>query len=225
MINKRKMILVLILKILAVIIAIPILYALVALILTFIPVNTNQEEVGDKLKVIYLNTNGVHLDIVVNKIELKDGFIDGIKLLEEDQYVSIGWGDKNFYINTPTWGDLTFNVAFKAMLWKSSTLMHVTKYQAKEADWVKVKVTEGQLKRLISFSRASFTEQKGKAVLLEGYNYGNHDEFYEAQGSYSLFKTCNTWANMALKQAGIKTAFWTPVDWGVIRYHNNKPDE
>ncbi len=45
------------------------------------------------------------------------------------------------------------------------------------------------------------------------------DAFYEAKGSYSFMKTCNTWANSALKSAGQKAALWTPSDKGIFRHY------
>lgn len=29
-------------------------------------------------------------------------------------YIAFGWGDKGFYLDTPTWADLKFSTAFKA---------------------------------------------------------------------------------------------------------------
>ena len=51
--------------------------------------------------------------------------------------------------------------------------------------------------------------------------YGKNDAFYEANGSYSLFHTCNTWANNGLKACGQKACFWTPFDSGIF-YHYDK---
>jgi hypothetical protein len=46
--------------------------------------------------------------------------------------------------------------------------------------------------------------------------YGDNDAFYEAIGSYNLFKTCNTWTNNALKSCGQKACFWTPFESGIF---------
>ena len=48
--------------------------------------------------------------------------------------------------------------------------------------------------------------------------YGNDDAFYEANGTYNLFKTCNTWANNGLKACEKKAALWTPFESGIF-YH------
>ena len=58
--------------------------------------------------------------------------------------------------------------------------------------------------------------------MLQGYTYGNNDQFYEAVGSYSCFKTCNTWTNQALKESKLKACLWTPFDFGIIsKYDTN----
>ena len=43
--------------------------------------------------------------------------------------------------------------------------------------------------------------------------------FYEAKGSYSLFYTCNSWANQALKAANQKAALHTLTDTGIFRHY------
>jgi uncharacterized protein (TIGR02117 family) len=40
-------------------------------------------------------------------------------------HVAIGWGDKGFYINTPTWDDLTMSTAANALLLPSDCCVHV----------------------------------------------------------------------------------------------------
>jgi hypothetical protein len=43
--------------------------------------------------------------------------------------------------------------------------------------------------------------------------------FYNAKGRYSLFYTCNTWANQALKSANQKAALWTIFDFGIFQHY------
>ena len=54
---------------------------------------------------------------------------------------------------------------------------------------------------------------------IEGHSYGQKDAFYEAKGSYSLFYTCNTWANNALKAANQKASLWTVYDKGIFCHY------
>jgi Protein of unknown function (DUF2459) len=50
-------------------------------------------------------------------------------------------------------------------------------------------------------------------------NYNSNDAFYDANGRYSLFYTCNTWANNALKSCGQKACWWTPFDSGIFNLY------
>lgn len=40
----------------------------------------------------------------------------------------MGWGDKGFYLETPTWAELKASVAFKAVTGLSTTAIHATFY-------------------------------------------------------------------------------------------------
>lgn len=147
----------------------------------------------------------------------------GIKHQESDTYLSFGWGEENFYINTPTWGDLTFKNAFKAMFLKSSTLMHITRYKSVGSDWVEIKITESELEKLNDYLQNTFsTDEHGMKILLEDQGYTAIDDFYKAKGSYSCFKTCNTWVNSGFKESGLKSSLWTPFDFGLMsKYEYN----
>jgi uncharacterized protein (TIGR02117 family) len=133
--------------------------------------------------------------------------------------VAFGWGDRNFYLKTPEWSDLTFTVAFKALFLKSNTAMHVTLYPRKINSWKQLPLCDEQLMALIDYINNSFAEdENGKLVKMDFEGYHQFDSFFEAKGSFSLFKTCNVWVNSALKEAEVRTAVWTPIDFGVL-YH------
>ena len=59
-------------------------------------------------------------------------------------------------------------------------------------------------------------DQNGNKILLIGKGYTTYDEFYEAKGNYSCFKTCNSWVNSALKESNLKACYWTPFDFSVL---------
>lgn len=195
---------------------IPIAYVLVSLVLSSITVNNSKENQEAK-KVIYLTSNGVHLSVVIPSKEMDSTLAEGLKANIDDKYVSFGWGDENFYLNTPTWGDLTFKNAFRAMFLKSSTLMHVTRYASKRNNWIAINLTKQELEKLSFYIQNTFkTNENEKKIILENQGYGLLDEFYLAIGSYSIFKTCNTWVNTGFKESGLKSCFWTPFDFGLL---------
>ena len=195
---------------------IPIAYLIISLILSSITVGRTVSNESSE-KVIYLNTNGVHLDIVIPIENIDSLVLSEIKHSRNEKYLSFGWGDENFYINTPTWGDLTFNNAFSAMFLKSSTLMHVTRYKQERSNWIEIKVTQSELQKLNSYLFNTFEiDENGLKIILENKGYSSIDDFYKSKGSYSCFKTCNSWVNIGFKESGLTSCVWTPFDFGLM---------
>ena len=101
------------------------LYLFFALIFSITPVNKNFVEIQESDVFIYLISNGVHLDIVVPKANSYKDWREELEIDPsiEDQVnlVAFGWGDRDFYLNTPEWSDLTFSTSFNALFLKSNT--------------------------------------------------------------------------------------------------------
>lgn len=200
------------------------LYALFAFILSVITIN---KEPDTKLEVeIFILTNGVHTDIVMptqsdqidwsKKVQFKN-----TKIADSTyQYIAMGWGDKGFYLETPEWSDLKASVAFKAATGLSTTAIHATYYKRMKLgdDCKSMMISKEQYSRLITFITDSFQKDaSGNFLPIQtDANYSKTDAFYEANGSYSIFYTCNTWANSALKASGQKCCLWTPTDSGIF---------
>jgi uncharacterized protein (TIGR02117 family) len=175
---------------------------------------------------IFILTNGVHTDIVM---PTKNDQIDWSRQIQFQNtqaadstyhYIAMGWGDKGFYLETPEWSDLKASVALKAATGLSTSAIHATYYKnMKEGDdCKKMIISKEQYERLIKYIDESFRKDaSGNFLKIKtDANYGKTDAFYEAKGSYSLFHTCNTWANNALKSSGQKCCFWTATDSGIF---------
>ncbi|RAR48509.1 TIGR02117 family protein [Flavobacterium lacus] len=216
----------LLLKFVLSIILLLLIYGIAAVVFSVIPVNKNQSE-QTKEYTIYIKSNGVHADLVFPvKTDLKD-WSEKIKfenIQSKDsthQFLAFGWGDKGFYLDTPEWSDLKFSTAFNAAFNLGTSAMHTTFYKQiqENKNCVKIEISKEQYQKLITFIEASFQyDTNGNPIFIEATTYGKNDSFYEAHRTYNLFYTCNTWANQALKKAGMKAAFWTPADKGIF-YH------
>lgn len=168
---------------------------------------------------IFITTNGVHLDIILPVGNIDFELLQKLEIMPNTKYVAFGWGDKQFYINTPQWKDLTFKTAFKALFLKSETAMHVTCYRNSYLEWRKLKLCSSQLKNLNGYIETSFQKNKnGTLQKIDVAGYYEIDSFYEAKGNFSFLRTCNIWVNKALKVSGIETSVWSPFDFGVL-YH------
>lgn len=189
-------------------------------------ITVNQEPNTKPEVEIYILTNGVHTDIVMptksDQIDWsqKVKFENTKKADSTYKYLAMGWGDKGFYLETPEWSDLKASVALKAASGLSTTAIHATYYKSlKEGDdCKKMSISKEQYDRLIQYINNSFQKDASGNFLPIKTDaiYGKTDAFYEANGSYSLFHTCNTWANSALKASGQKCCFWTATDSGIF---------
>jgi len=195
-----------------------ILYLLTAWICSNIATSP-KKELTDKQKPIYIASNGVHTDIIIPVSYLNKYPKNNLNLNTSTRFVAFGWGDKGFFLNTPTWGDLTFSTAVNAVFLKSPTAMHVTEYKSIGAHWKKVMINDYQLISIEKNILDTFQlKESNQFIKIEGYTYGNNDTFYEANGNYTCLNTCNTWTNNILKKAFIKTAIWTPFDSGILKH-------
>ena len=204
------------------------IYLLMAFALPYIEVPAKDD--GHKKEIpIYIYTNGVHTDLVLPvKNDIKDWSrelpFENIRSQKTDfNYVGIGWGDKGFYLDTPTWAELKFSTAFKATFWLSESAMHCTYYESmtEGEDCKKIMISRNQYKNLIHYIEAKFDRNdQGLPILIPtDAVYGQDDAFYEAQGRYSFLNTCNTWTNNGLKAAGQKAALWTAFDFGIFQHY------
>ncbi|MGE6396278.1 TIGR02117 family protein [Chryseobacterium scophthalmum] len=223
-----KIILIYFLKTLGFILGIVVLYAILGYLLPFIEVSAKDD--GEQKEIpIYIYTNGVHTDIVMPvKNELHDWsakipFANTTSKKSDYNYVGIGWGDKGFYLDTPTWADLKFSTAVKAAFWMSESAMHTSFYNTmtEASDCKKIMISKKQYTALVKFIDAKFDrDANGNYILIPTKAvYSDNDAFYDAKGSYSFLNTCNTWANDALKAAGQKAAWWTPTDYGIFLHY------
>jgi uncharacterized protein (TIGR02117 family) len=200
------------LLVLAITVGAPVLYLAVAFGLAFATPRVALPEEGIA---IYACDNGVHADLV---LPVNAGDVDWRAALPEAvpigasgrDYVSFGWGSRDFYISTPRWADARIGTALKAVLW-DVTVVHVEhrgRPSPAEAcgTWV---VEPDAYQRIAAYVAVSF--QRPKALVARG--YGPQDTFYAATGRYTIIDTCNQWTGQALRAGGAPVAPWTPFSF------------
>jgi uncharacterized protein (TIGR02117 family) len=204
-------------------------FLLSAFVLSSIPTNCSfaQATQNDAPVEIYVTSNGIHTDFVV---PVATPYIDWREKLPLQHFASVdssythlsfGWGDRRFYMETPEWSDLTLDVALSAAFWPTPSAMHV-EYIQKGLKPTKrqrpVLLTAEQYRQLVHYIDASFQEKDGGYIHIGGSGYSGHDTFYEAHGKFYILRNCNNWVNKGLKAAGVKTAFWAPLPFSVMRH-------
>lgn len=200
-------------------------YVLIVLV-GLIPVNNNFQPDLDGVK-IYVTSNAVHADVIV---PVTNSVIDWRQEFSGDSFsgstlgashVAFGWGDKGFFIETPTWSDLKVSTAANALLTPSSTCMHVVFADASAYSQEKrsVWISKDQYRKLVNFVQASFdTDESGQRIEIPDSAYGSRDAFFESHGRYHALNTCNSWVGRALGAADVRVPWLTPMPKSPMLY-------
>lgn len=206
------------------------LYLLAALLGSLAPRNPGWEEPANGIPV-YLASNGVHVDLV---LPARAAGLDLYSLVPPRHasdpaiargWVSFGWGQREFYLQTEEWSDLSAGVALRAIV-GGDALMHVEhrgRPRAGEAGVRALRLEPPAYRRLVAHVAGSFARGPGGAPVPVARGYGRDDVFYEARGRYSALDTSNQWTSDALARAGATAGLWTPFAQGVL-WRYREPD-
>ena len=206
-----------------------VVYLLSETILSKITTNYSKNENLDYE--IFIKSNGVHTDVVLpiksDVINWFDFFNyeDTLSKRDDFLYISIGWGDKGFYLDTPTWAELKLSTALIAGFGLGNAALHITYYDeiAEDDLTYKIQISKKQYSLIIDTIKNSLQYKDEKPINIKTTSqYGQNDAFYEAIGSYSIFHTCNTWTNNLLKKASLPASFWLAFDDGILYQYNKK---
>ncbi|WP_233503420.1 TIGR02117 family protein [Sphingomonas psychrotolerans] len=170
---------------------------------------------------VYVIDNGIHTDLVLPVSAEGVAWDDLIRpehladpARAAASHLAFGWGDRDFYLNTPTWWDVNPLRVARAMAGAGETVMHVSHIAEPQIgpDAKAITLSPEEYRRLAAFLRGTF----GEGAPARG--YGAADAFYGARGGYSLFRTCNAWTGEALRAAGVRAGIWTPFPSGVMQW-------
>lgn len=214
------------------VIVLPTLYFVATWILGNMATNHDHVAQNHENIAIFIISNGVHTDIALPmKNEVFDWYTQitphdtASGTQTQAEYVGIGWGDRGFYLDTPTWADLKASTAFKAAFGLSGSALHIT-YHAQQPTpnelVAQLNISRTEYRRLLDEILPYFQRNHaGKPILIPHAAYGKNDAFYEANGRYGLFHTCNTWTNNRLKNSNLPAVKWTPFAHHIVQHHHN----
>jgi uncharacterized protein (TIGR02117 family) len=192
-------------------------------LLGFIPVNCDYVPPDDADCVtIFIRSNEIHTDLVVPVCHEGCG-LDWRELVppqhfsgdvRECRHIAFGWGNRAFYVDTPTWSDLQPLTALRA-IFPAEGVLHAEYLSGVKSSvfFREVRLSREQYQQLAEFIRTTVcqTDELGHAVPATSKRYSSCDRFYYAAGSYHAFNTCNQWTGRGLQQAGVPTGLWTPL--------------
>ncbi len=150
----------------------------------------------------------------------------GIDNNSDYEYLSFGWGDRDFYLSTPNLVDFQLTTTFKALFLPTPAVMYVKGYKLlPTGDGVKcIRLNESDYLRLAGFIEATFkTDKSGKVVCIAN-GHTENAGFYNAVGSYSILRNCNSWTGEALRMANVNTPIWDGLSTAIMFHLRNSCD-
>lgn len=201
------------------------LYLIVSFILSRFSISGEDEE-NSTIEIYIVNT-GVHTDFVLpkkNTIVNWDTIFPHENTKDKDttlNFVAVGWGDRNFFLNTPTWDDLTLSTALNATFGLGSAALHINYYKEVPTnfEYKRIFISANQYRKLVDFILNNAVMEKNKPKVITPPHpeiLQSNDAYYESPGSYGLFYTCNTFINQGLIASGKRAALWTPFAGGIF---------
>lgn len=179
---------------------------------------------------VCIEDTGLHINIIVS---VKNRVFDWgnylpLKSIGTDQatnyqYLSFGWGDRDFYMQTPTWEDIKLDLTFKALFLPTPSVMYVQRYQVIPANLkIKcVKVNRSDYLQLMKFINATFQGDTETGKVRIGNGHRSNGGFYAANGSYSILRNCNSWVAEGLRKADINTPVWDTLSSAIWWHFSN----
>lgn len=187
--------------------------------LTFIPIGSNDPHPEME---IYLLSNEIHTDIafpVRNDVFDWETFLNPKDFKSRPtEWIEIGWGDRQFYFEMPTWDKFTFKIALDALFYPDPAIIHVSYLNAHPKHYSshkKIKISKATYQKLVNEIKDRFQLKENKPVLIPNKGYSANDNFYESYGTFSLIRTCNIWTAQILGEADLKRPIWSPTKYGL----------
>jgi hypothetical protein len=158
---------------------------------------------GETPRSIYvINHGGLHTGLAVKRSDIPAGLWPANRDYAKSKYLEVGWGDDDGYRKP-----LTVGIAVKALAGSRRTVLLADGFNA-----VREKVTARRFTVIqVNLSDRGFARlcrhiEQTYAVDAAGQPVHLGEGWYRARGTYSAFRTCNTWAAEGLRQAGCPIA-------------------
>lgn len=212
--------------VLAAILTIAALYGVSGWIGSSIPRNSDWVEPANGVTIM-VETNGTHTGMVVPVFspekDWRETFPSAAQPRSDGQvptHLAIGWGEREVFLEVPTWGDLKASTAIRIATVGGDSIMRVSHYirPAPGENLRPVRLTPAQYRLLVAKIEEKLPPvPPGETREVLTGTYGT-DAYYEARGTYTMIENCNSWVGDVLGDAGLKIGRWTPFAGGVTKW-------
>ncbi|VWX52232.1 DUF2459 domain-containing protein [Novosphingobium sp. 9U] len=200
-----------------------VLYLLAAWLGSSIPRNGDWQEPTAGGVLIGVETNGVHTALVLPLVTSAKDWRRDFPLSDVTRpsrpytHISISWGEREVFLDTPTWWDLKASTVLRVLTRGGDGLAHIAFYArpATSRDLRPIRLSANQYAALVASIEAQLPRER---PMRRHPGYGASDVFYEVGGRYTAVNTCNQWTGNRLADAGVGIGRWTPLQSGVMKW-------
>ncbi|TIX50771.1 DUF2459 domain-containing protein [Alteraurantiacibacter aquimixticola] len=203
--------------------AIIVVYPLTGWLGSAIPRNDPTPVIAEGVTIM-VETNGTHtgviMPIVTSEKDWRETFPSAGQPTGRGMptHVAVGWGEREVFLNVPTWGDLKPGTALRIAVFGGEPIMRVSHYvrPAPGLDHRPVTISREAYLTMVLAIEDSLPPADGPRTILRGTSPA--DAYYDANGTYTLAYTCNSWVGDILAEADIQMGLWTPFSGGVMKW-------
>ncbi len=169
--------------------------------LLILPAGTGQQR--EQQHTIHIVQYSWHTGIVLETDEVPEAIFPEIAQYKKQTYIDISWGDERYYQH-PNPG---ISIGAAAVLWPTSGVIRLDAFSMapenyfRSARIMKIRLTEKRFHQLCRFVSTSFVRDKNEKII-PSTMFGESSMFFLSTQKYTLFRTCNTWVALALKDSG-----------------------
>ncbi|MEL7446907.1 MAG: DUF2459 domain-containing protein, partial [Pseudomonadota bacterium] len=174
---------------------------------------------------IMVATNGVHTELVLPIVHRTKDWRETFPSAGEwingsaPTHISIGFGEREVFLNTPTLADLDIITAARIAatggegLLRVNSLINPGEHKNRRA----LTIGGAQYQRLVETIESELPDLGSQGF--RSYETGTVDTapYYQSTLRYSILHSCNQWTSDRLSDAGIRTGWLTPFSGGVMK--------
>lgn len=169
----------------------------------------------------------IHYDFLLPLTQTTTSVFDFLSVADfpithpDARWLVIGWGARDFYTTTGTYRDVSAGAIWRGLTGDASVMrVDVAGTLSTSIPVRQISLTADEYDRLLTAIRRSFaSDSSGAPVLLPQLGFSSTDLFYQANGQFNLFQTCNVWIGQMLRDAGVRFGWWTPTPYAVTLSH------
>ncbi len=152
---------------------------------------------------VFVIDHGIHTGLVMETADILSTLGLENSIYRKYRFVEIGRGDAGFYQQEEPESSTTLSALFLStpavLHMRGYNLFPYQRYPLSQT--LEVRLSSAALQKLVDAVAASFAMNEGVAVeIAEGND--KRSRFFEANGSYHLFYTCNNWTAEMIELAG-----------------------